>query len=290
MTDPSRNLPLLRRQRLERSGCFPAHTQEEALRLLDDIGFCRFSRHHACELPGFEDLLAEEVQGESWGWKDALPNTRRVYYGQVYRFELRDTIRPGFVALRMLAAWYALSPVFQFGGDKSMLPRWAGMSREALILAEALEREGSLSTKSLRRVTGLEGKEHETVFNKALIEAQRHFLIVRIGVTSTTRANYGYIWDSFEHAYPDISRQAEALDEQAAAATLLRQYVDTVVAIDSERVAFVLGLEEKLLRSAGERLVEEGVLTRVEGDGAVVYTTTSSFSGGGEASGDPGDG
>lgn len=258
------NLQTLRRQRIECTGAYPIHSQEEALRFLDNVGLCRFSHHGEVELPCFSDSLAEEVRGETWGWKDSLPNTRRVYYGTIFHFHQRDAIRPGFLALRVLTACYALSPVMQFGGEREMLPRWTGLSREALSLADALERSGSLPTPALRKATGLNGKEHATLFQKALIEAQRNFLIVRIGVTSTTRGNYGYIWESFPHAYPAVAEQAEAMPENEAAEAILRAYVDIAVAVTPERIAEVLSLDSLLLRRAGDRLVEQGEMERDE--------------------------
>lgn len=252
----------LRQQRLERSGFYPIHSEEDGLRFIEDVGFCRFSHHGEVDLPCFVDALAPEVKEEYWSWKDSLPNTRRVYYGSIFHFHATDAVRPGFLALRMLAACYALSAVVQFGGDRSQLPRWTGLSREALALADTLERDGALPTKELRKAASLDGKANATKFNKALIEAQRGFLIVRTGVTSTTRANYGYIWESFPRAFPLVAAQAESLTEIDAASAVLSQYIDTAVTATVERIAFVLTLDLPLLRSAADRLIQAGELTR----------------------------
>lgn len=259
------DLAEIRRIRLARSGAYPIHTQEEALVFLADVGFCRFTHHDQCELPCFADALAPEVRDELWGWKDALPNTRRVYYGTLYQFNPRDSVRPGFLSLPMLAALYSLAYISQFGGERDMLTRWAGVSREAVDLADVLERDGSLSTQSLRAATGLQGKDHAGLFHKALIEAQRQFLVVRTGVTSVTRANYGYVWDTFERVYPAVIQQAGALDEQAAAVALVRQYVDTAVRVPVERIADVLALDLKLLRQAADHLIAQGELEALAG-------------------------
>jgi len=153
----------------------------------------------------------------------------------------------------------------QFGGEADQLPRWTGLSREALGLLQMLEKSGSLSTGQLRKATGLNGKEHDTRFHKALIEAQSNFLLVRTGVTSTTRGNYGYVWETFARAYPGIVSQAEALSEVQAAERLVSRYIDTALEATLERIAFVLSLDVKLLRSAASRLVEKGRLAYGEG-------------------------
>jgi hypothetical protein len=261
----SSDLLELRRLRLARSGAYPIHSQEEALAFLADVGFCRFSHHGECELPCFSDALAPEVAGELWGWKDALPNTRRVYYGTLFQFNPRDSVRPGFLSLPVLAALYSLSYICQFGGERDMLSRWAGISREAVSLADALERDGSLSTQALRAATGLRGKEHASLFHKALVEAQRQFLVVRTGVTSVTRANYGYVWDTFDRVYPAAVQEARALDELSAAAALVCQYVDVAVQVPVERIADVLSLDLKLLRKAADRLIVLGELEALPG-------------------------
>ncbi len=268
MDEYETKLQTQRRQRIERSGAYPIHSQEEALAFLDNVALCRFTHHGEVELPCFIDALAEEVREEYWGWKDSLPNTRRVYYGTIFHFHKRDAVRPGFLALRVLTACYALSPVMQFGGERALLPRWTGLSREALNLAEALDQRGSLATSALRKTTGLAGKEHNNLFHKALTEAQGNFLIVRTGVTSTSRGNYGYIWESFPRAYPSVAAQAESMPENAAAEAILRAYVDIAVAVTPERVAEVLALDPSLLRRAGERLVEQGSLAQ-EAEGAL---------------------
>jgi hypothetical protein len=264
MDEPEIKIQQMRQQRLERSGVYPIHSQEDALQFLEDVGICRFSQHGDVEIPCFADALADAVKDEAWGWKDSLPNTRRVYYGTIFQFHQRDGVRPGFLALRVLTACYALSPVMQFGGERELLPRWTGLSREALGLANVLERDGSLSTSALRLATGLHGKAHNPLFNKALIEAQKNFLIVRTGVTSTSRANYGYIWESFPRAYAQVCAEAEELQAVDAACRILHQYVDTAVVTVVDRAASVLALDLGLMQKAEERLIAQGVLCKDE--------------------------
>lgn len=258
------NYQAMRLKRLERTGAYPIRSQEDARSFLEDVGLCCFSHHGDVELPCFSDALASEVKEEAWGWKDSLPNTRQVYYGTIFRFHERDAVRPGFLALRILKACYALSPVMQFGGERAMLPRWTGLSREALSLADALERDGSLTTSALRIATRLDGKTHNTLFNRALIEAQRNFLVVRTGVTSATRANYGYIWESFPRAYAQIAAEAEQMADLDAASTILRQYVDTAIIAPVDRIASVLSLDPVLLCRAANHLVDQGGLAMDE--------------------------
>lgn len=237
---------------------------EEAQAFIDRAGLVPFSHFPGCELPSFSEALTPEVVHELWGWKDALPGTRAMYYGHVFR-PPGWSARPGFVSLPLLADLYSLAPITQLGGDRTMLPRWYHLSREAETITDVLEDSGALPTRELRKMTHLDGKANATRFERALIEAQQHFLIVKIGVTSTTRGNYGYVWERFERVFPAVVEQANAIQPQDAAGRMIRAYVANALEIPPQRIAAALGLEEKLIVEAGQRLVEEGVLREENG-------------------------
>lgn len=253
----------LEQRRLSRTA-ETVHSLEEARAFIDRAGLVPFSRFPECELPSFSDALALEVRDELWGWKDALPGTRAMYYGHVFR-PPGWAARPGFVSLPLLADLYSLAPIMQFGGDRTMLPRWAHLSREAESITDALEESGALPTRELRKITHLDGKPNAARFERALIEAQQHFLIVKIGVTSTTRGNYGYVWEMFERVFPAVIEQANDIQPMEAAGRIICAYVSNALEIPPQRIAAALGLEEKLIVETGQRLVEEGVLTEKNG-------------------------
>jgi hypothetical protein len=230
------------------TGC--VHSQEDLLDLINQAGFVLFSTIEGVELPSMGRALAPEVQDEYWNWKDALPNTRKVYYGALFHPAPNLGTRPGFASLDMLAALYALSPIAQLGGDRALLPRWGHLSVEAQAIVEALERDGALPTRELRPITGMAGKSSAARFERALVEAQSHFLVTKIGVTSTTRGNYGYVWDLFEHVYPGAIQAAEGLSDLDAARAIWRQYTATAPGVTPARVAQMLNLNPRLIESA----------------------------------------
>lgn len=254
----------LSQRRLARTAA-SIHSLEEARAFIDRAGFVPFSHFPECELASFSEALAPEVQDELWGWKDSLPGTRAVYYGHIFRPPDWAT-RPGFVSLPLLADLYSLAPISQFGGDRTLLPRWAHLSREAESITNALEESGALPTRELRKITHLDGKANATRFERALIEAQQHFLIVKIGVTSTTRANYGYVWELFERVFPAVIEQANAIEPRDAAERIVRAYVANALVIAPQRIAAALGLDDKLIVETAHRLVQEGVLKEQEGN------------------------
>lgn len=242
-------------------------TPEDALRFIDQVGFCLFSDIPDVELPSLARAVCHDPQPDTWGWKDSLPAARQVYYGAIFHPVPRWAARPGFISLRMLAPIYSLAPILQFGGDREMLRRYLHVSQEAIAIAEALDAAGSLSTGELRASTGLAGKANASRFSKGLAQAQEHFLVTKIGVTSVTRANYGYIWNTFERVFPEVAGQAEALAETDAAEAILRQYVQTALAVPLERVGEVLAISPRILQPAAAHLIEKGVVQPVTNEG-----------------------
>jgi hypothetical protein len=249
-----------RRQRYEPPASEGIRTMEEMLAFINEVGFCLFSYIPGVELPALARVVCQDEPPDTWGWKDSLPAARQVFYGAVYHPEARWAARPGFISLSMLPALYSLAPILQFGGDRSLLHRYTGISQEAVNIADVLESEGPLPTRQLRKSTGMDGKANGTRFTRALTEAQEHFLVTKIGITSITRANYGYVWSVFEGVFPEAARQAETIREDAAAEAILHQYVQTACAVPVERIAAMLSLDLQLLERAAARLVEQGVL------------------------------
>lgn len=265
-----------RRRRNEPPSSEGIRTIEEMLAFLNEVGFCLFSYIAGVELPALARVVCQDEQPDTWGWKDSLPAARQVFYGAVYHPEAKWAARPGFISLSMLPVIYSLAPILQFGGDRSLLRRYTGISQEAVVIADVLESEGPLPTRQLRKSTGMDGKANGTRFTRALTEAQEHFLVTKIGITSVTRANYGYVWSGFEGVFPEAARQAEAIREDTAADAILRQYVQTAFAVPVERVASMLSLDLQLLERSAVRLVEQGVL-RVATFGEVRYLTVVSL-------------
>ncbi len=239
-------------------------TPEAALAFFNQVGFCLFSYIPEVELPSLARAACRTEEPDTWGWKDSLPAARQVFYGAIFHPVGGWAARPGFVSLEMLAPLYSLAPILQFGGDKTLLRRYVKISLEAIAIAETLEREGSLSTGELRASTGLTGKANAGKFSRALGEAQAHFLVTKVGVTSITRANYGYVWGPFERVFADTARQAEMLPEREAAERIVLQYVQTALAVPLERIAEMLALDVKVLKPAAESLLVQGKIKTVE--------------------------
>jgi hypothetical protein len=176
------------------------HTIDDALDFINEIGFCLFYRDKRIELPTLHDATTSDPNtdvGYTWNWKDELASRRVVFYGKPFYH------KPGFVALDLLPALYSLSDVAEVGGDYLELVRYGQISAEAHLITETVLEKGAMSTSFLRRETGMTGQRDKARFSRGLVEAQENFLIAMSSTTSTTRAGYSYIWDSFPRLWKD---------------------------------------------------------------------------------------
>ncbi|MBN1202179.1 MAG: hypothetical protein JXJ20_10015 [Anaerolineae bacterium] len=234
-------------------------TIEDALDFINEVGFCLFYRHRQIELPNLRDATAGDAataEGRNWNWKDTLAGRQAVFYGRPF------CQRPGFVALRLLAPLYALSPAADVGGDARDLAWGGALSAEAKRIADAVAEHGSLSTRMLRQVSGLSDKRDKYRFSRGLAEAQAVLLIAMVRTTSQTRAAYSYIWDTFAHVWPDAARAAYDLSHMDAAGAIIAQYIHTAGAATPGAVAHLFSLDAELVERAASALVEQGRIAR----------------------------
>jgi hypothetical protein len=260
MDDLSLVLHTFRQERYRQTGARRVHTLDEALGFINEVGFCLFYRHPPLELPNLRDATAGDSgtsEGLNWQWKDELAAAQSVYYGRPFHR------KPGFVALPLLAPLYGVSAVADFGSDYHELALTGTLSAEAVRIADTIQDYGSMSTRAVRQQSGLTASQDKTRFARGLEEAQAKLLVAMVRTTSTSRAGYGYIWDTFERAWPDAAAAGERMHPPDAAAALLSRFVDTVGATTLRMFARTLDLDDALVESAAADLVARGTLAQV---------------------------
>jgi hypothetical protein len=235
------------------------HTRDEARHSSTRWASACFTPRVA-ELPNLRDATAGDrgtSEGLNWQWKDELASEHVVYYGRPFRR------KPGFVTIPLLSALYGVAAIADYGGDPHELARAGMLSAEACRIAETIQEKGSLSTRGLRQESGLSASRDNTRFARALEEAQEKLLVAMIRTTSTSRAGYGYVWDTFARAWPDAVAAGERLRPQDAAAALIARYVDTTGAATAAMIARIFSLEDELVEKAGAALVAQGTVHQV---------------------------
>jgi hypothetical protein len=236
------------------------HTIEEALQFINDVGFCLFCGHRHIELPNLCDATAGDAatrEGLNWRWKDELASQRLVFYSKPFRG------KPGFVALDVLPALYAVSPVAEYGGDHQELAWHGKLSAEARQIATSVLEQGPITTRSLRQMSGLAAQKNAYRFARGLAEAQAKLLIAMTSTTSTSRAGYSYIWESFQQAWPQAVEAGEVLSRIDATGQLIMRYIRTVAAATADSVTHTLALERWLVDESMPLLVKKGTLIQV---------------------------
>lgn len=177
----------------------PVRDAEDALRFIEAMGACLFHRKSRAAVPALSDVVAPEprLDGHPMIWKDILHEAGRVYYGMALRgdtsFVMPDLL-PAFFRLQGMDAETYLEQY-----DRGIIG-----SGEVRLL-HALQNEGPLRTRDLRRAAGLREKPAFVAASNAL---RRSLTITQAYSKSRVRAGYEYVWDLFERLYPEVGEAA----------------------------------------------------------------------------------
>jgi hypothetical protein len=229
-------------------------TRGDALRFINDLGFCYAFTGGPGHVPGLFDALAtrsvDRMWSWSWRWKDELATRRRVHYGKVLRR------KPSYISLTLLPAFYALSGNLGEPDDHQQAYREGRLSHMAKTVYEAILAEGPVSTWTLRRRFVARG-DSGTRFHRALDDLQERFLIAKAGEEAEWRN--GFIWDPFHRWMPEVVTAASSLGGEAAAAHVLTRYVRIVGAASDTDIAATFGWHQRLVERAADRASLERV-------------------------------
>ena len=193
----------------------------------------------------------------TWGWKDSSLGERAWYYAKVLRH--KSTM----IALDVTPCFYALSENFGSPAEDYLLQYEEGLlSLDAKLVYEALLRDGPTHTIQLRRVTGMSNKESETRFNRALLELERDFKILPIGVAQAGAWRYSFICEITARYYPQLVEQARDITQSQARARLVELYLRSVGAARNTDVTKLFGWKVADVERTLARLAEGEVLSR----------------------------
>ena len=159
----------------------------------------------------------------TWRWKDDLLDKRRWYYAKTLRG--KSTI----ISLDLLPYFYALSPNYGSPKDDLLIDFQDGkISLEQKLIFDALEKEGQLDTINLRKAAGFSSQERTYQFTRALLELQRDFRILPVGISENGSWNYSYLYDLFHRYHPDLIDQSKQILEDNARREILKSYFISV--------------------------------------------------------------
>ncbi|MFQ5408748.1 MAG: DNA glycosylase AlkZ-like family protein [Anaerolineales bacterium] len=257
-------------------------TRAAAIKFVRERGFVHFWPIKKVLLPSLWVAVAGDrpVANEhgdaghiTWGWKDELLGERKWYYAKVLRKKAT------MIALEVAPYFYAMSE--NYGDPESdylQLYEDGLLSQPAKLIFEALLEEGRLDTVNLRRKIHMKSNSSKAPFERGLVELQRDFKILPVGVANTGAWNYSFIYEPVHTHYPDLLEQARRIGRNAARRRLVELYFDSVGAATAGDVKRVFQWGAREVHATLDELVQAHRLRagfRVEKSGADQFVLAS---------------
>lgn len=146
------------------------------------------------------DSDGDDRVGELWALMKKLSDSREVVYSKWYQGRATFFSRKVFTALLKLSLHHFDEPQ---------------LSSTAKNLLEALESDSPLSTKQLKEITELRGKDNERFYNRGMKELFSKFLIVAFGEVDDG-AFPSLAVGATKHLYEDLLSEAREISESEA--------------------------------------------------------------------------
>ncbi len=251
---------------------------EEAVRYVNERGFVFFWPIKGFEYPSLWTAVAgnrpvadahDDPGHITWGWKDRLLDQRQWYYGKILRGKAT------MIALETAPHFYALSRNYGHPEEDILsLYRDGLLSQPAKNIFDTLLRGGPLDTVNLRRKIHMTSKSSNSPFERGLVELQRDFKILPVGIAKTGGWRYSFIYDLVHRYYPEIPERAREIEEADARRRLAGLYFVAVGAATERDLQRIFQWRPRNVKLTLRKLVETGELRRgyqVEGETGDFY-------------------
>ena len=212
------------------------------------------------EIPACFDHLSttdtDRKWGWMWGWKDELPEEKRLYYGVLL------ARKPTFVSLAMLPTFYATFGRAGEPDDHMDDVRAGRVSDVARRIIEYLAQNGETQTKRMRADLGITSKEGRAQYAKAIDDVQRLMYVARVRAVGEGREDYNYTYDVFLRRYPEIVKAAERITSADATAALLERAVELAGAMTEKQLARLFEWDDAVIARTIARCERAGAVAR----------------------------
>ena len=238
-------------------------TPDEAVQFVAAVGFCFLFPIQGIEMPSLWDAIAGRVVEvlplhtgyeieRTWGWKDALLNQRRWYYGKLIRGKAT------LAALDFLPYFYALSRNYSdYESDYLDEYREGLLSAEAKTIYETLLEKGALNAVQLRKEARLSAESSKSRFERALTELQTGLKVLPIGIAEAGAWRYAFIYEILPRWLPDVAVRARSITREQARRAILHRYLQNVVFAAPRDIARIFGWPLAETRQSAEALAAE---------------------------------
>ncbi len=236
----------------------------DALRFVNERGFVFFWPIKGIMMPSLWTAVAgdrpvadqhDDPGHVTWGWKDDMLDKRQWYYAKLLRG--KATI----VDLEIVPFFYALSE--NFGDpeqDYLQLYKDGLLSQPAKVIYEVLLREGPLDTVNMRRKIRMTSKSSNSPFERGLVELQRDFKILPVGIARTGAWRYSFVYELVHRYYSDLPEQARRVTRKVARQKLTGLFFEAVGAATASDVHRLFQWKRQEVERTLATMVEEGHL------------------------------
>ncbi|HEV8672180.1 MAG TPA: crosslink repair DNA glycosylase YcaQ family protein [Candidatus Limnocylindria bacterium] len=238
---------------------------DQLVGMVDAFGFCfAFTlRSGEAPIPACFDHLSTNSEdrkwGWMWGWKDELPEEKRLYYGKLL---IR---KPTFVSMKMLPTFYATFGRAGEADDHLDDVRAGRLSEIARRVIDYLAQRGETQTKRMRADLGITSQEGKSDYAKAVEQLQRLMYIARVKAVGEGREDYNYTYDLFVRRYPETVKSAERISSNDAMTALLRRLVELAGGVTTKQVKRLFDWDDEQTDRAIARVESKRGLVRVDG-------------------------
>src|SRR5438874_6057938 len=238
---------------------------EGLVTMVDAFGFCFAFTHRTGDapIPACFDHLSTNSEdrkwGWMWGWKDELPEEKRLYYGKLL------VRKPTFVSMKMLPTFYATFGRAGDADDHLEDVRAGRLSEIARRIIEFLAVNGETQTKRMRTALGITSQEGKSDYAKAIEELQRLMYVARVRAVGEGREDYNYTYDLFVHRYPETVRAAERASSADAMSALLAHLLGLSGGVTERQVTKLFDWSEDRVAHVARRLETKKALVRADG-------------------------
>jgi len=237
---------------------------DQLVEMVDAFGFCfAFTlRSGEAPIPACFDHLSTNSEdrkwGWMWGWKDELPEEKRLYYGKLL------VRKPTFVSMKMLPTFYATFGRAGEADDHLDDVRAGRLSEIARRVIDYLAQRGETQTKRMRADLGITSQEGKADYAKAVEELQRLMYVARVKAVGEGREDYNYTYDLFVRRYPETVKHAERISSNDAMTTLLRRLLELAGGVTTKQVKRLFEWDDDQTERATARVESKRGLVRVE--------------------------
>src|SRR5438128_5971994 len=193
-----------------------------------------------------------------WGWKDELPEEKRLYYGKLL------VRKPTFVSMKMLPTFYATFGRAGEPDDHLEDVRAGRLSDVARRVIDHLAQRGETQTKRMRADLGITSKEGKADYSKAMEELQRLMYIARVKAVGEYREDYNYTYDLFVRRYPETIKAAERSTSAEAAVALVERTLDLAGAVTEKQLLRLFDWDDTIAARVIARAERDRKLVRVD--------------------------